>query len=86
MAIRDRQVYVSRAVYHSLRAVAKARNVTADEMADDVIRDWLTEEPKTLQIWNMYCRHEEEEKAALKAVLKADEESFLNAIRKEDNQ
>lgn len=74
MAIRDRQVYVRRSVYHTLRTLAKARNITADELADEVISTWLCSGLDTSGIWRMYRRHEEEEKAA------------LEAIKKEDNQ
>lgn len=67
MPVRDRQVYVSRAVYHSLRMIGKAKDKTVDEVADKVLADWLMSQVEAAQIWLMYQRHESEEQQALEA-------------------
>ncbi len=56
-------MYVSRTVYHSLRAIAKARSCTADELADTWLMERLGNEAGP--ILELYRRHEKEEREAL---------------------
>ncbi len=60
---RDRQVYITRRVYHSLRAIAKAKQVTPDELANEWLQARLDAEYSP--IVELYKRHEAEEKEAL---------------------
>jgi len=63
MATRDRNIYISRAVFSALLAIARSRDCTADEVADTMLRDLLKE--KQEQVMAFYEKHEEAEKALM---------------------